>query len=141
MMSMYIPILFVVFCNVLYQICAKSIHPQIDPLASLVVTYLVGAATAAAAYLVLHPGQRLWAEYRYLNWTPFALGIAVVGLEVGTIYMYKAGWNVNTGVLVESVLLAVALLAVGALLYHEAITWTKLLGVAICMVGIYFLNK
>ena len=140
-MYKYLPILLTVFCNVLYQICAKSIHPQIHPMASLTVTYLVGAVTAAAAYLVMSPGQRIWTEFQYLNWTPFVLGIAIVGLEFGSIWMYKVGWNVNTGVLVQSMLLAVALLVVGFLLYHEAITWTKLVGVVICMVGIWFLNK
>ena len=140
-MRMYLPILLVVGCNVIYQICAKSIHPQINPMASLTVTYLVGAITSAAAYFLMSPGQRIWNEFQYLNWTPFALGIAIVGLEFGSIWMYKVGWNMNTGVLVQSSLLAVALLAVGFLLYHEAITWTKLVGLIICMVGIWFLNK
>ena len=41
----------------------------------------------------------------------------------------------------QSVILAIALLLVGFLLYKEAITPNKVIGIAICMVGLYFLNK
>ena len=34
-----------------------------------------------------------------------------------------------------------SLLIVGALLYHEPITATKLVGVALCLAGLYFLNR
>ena len=33
-----------------------------------------------------------------------------------------------------------ALLIVGRLLYREALTWNKLVGVAICLVGLWFIN-
>ena len=65
----------------------------------------------------------------------------MVGLEAGSIYMYRVGWNINTGSTVQSVILAIALLLVGFLLYKEAITPNKVIGIAICMVGLYFLNK
>ena len=29
---------------------------------------------------------------------------------------------------------------VGYLLYHEALTWNKLVGVAICLIGLVFIN-
>ena len=76
-----------------------------------------------------------------MNAAPVLLGMSVVGLEVGFIYAYKVGWPVSTVSTVQSAFLAIALLAVGALLYHEAITVNKVLGVAICLVGLYFLNK
>ena len=37
-------------------------------------------------------------------------------------------------------ILAGVLLAVGYLLYHEALTWNKVLGVVICLVGLVFIN-
>ena len=41
---------------------------------------------------------------------------------------------------IMSVILASALLLVGFLLYHEALTWNKLVGVAICLIGLIFIN-
>ena len=75
-----------------------------------------------------------------MNWAPLVLGIVIVGLEAGWIYAYKAGWQVSTGFIVQSAFLAVALIFVGYLLYHETITWNKLVGVGICLVGLVFIN-
>ena len=82
----------------------------------------------------------LMREYETLNLAPFVLGIAIIGLEAGWIYAYKAGWQVSTGFIVQSAFLASALLLVGFFLYHESLTWNKLLGVAICLTGLIFIN-
>ncbi|WP_177206247.1 hypothetical protein [Treponema bryantii] len=37
--------------------------------------------------------------------------------------------------------LAVILIFVGLIGYHEVISWSKVLGVAICLVGLYFINR
>ena len=134
------PIALVVLSNVVYQICAKSAPGDMDPLASLTVTYLVGALASGALYFLLHRGGNLLREYRALNWAPFVLGVVIVGLEVGFIYAYRAGWQVSRAQIAQSAVLAVCLVFVGALLYREHITWTKLAGVAICLVGLVFLN-
>ncbi len=134
------PIALVVLSNIVYQICAKSVPKGMDPLASLTVTYLVGALMSGALFFLLHRGRNLLKEYRQLNWAPLVLGVVIVGLEVGFIYAYKAGWQVSRAAIVQSSFLAVALVIVGALLFREHITWTKLLGVAICLIGLVFVN-
>jgi drug/metabolite transporter (DMT)-like permease len=134
------PIALVVLSNVVYQICAKSAPEGMNPFASLTITYLVGAAASAVLYFVLNQGESLIKEYGKLNWAPFILGIVIVGLEAGWLYAYKAGWQVSTGFIVQSSFLAAILIFVGYSLYHEALTWNKLVGVAICLVGLVFIN-
>ena len=141
MMSAIWPIALVVVSNILYQICAKSVPREMDAMASLTVTYLVGAVCSAVMFFVLNPGGSLLREYGKLNMAPMLLGISVVGLEAGFLYAYKAGWPVSTASIVQSAFLSLALLVVGALLYQEAVTPSKVLGVAICLVGLYFLSK
>ena len=135
------PIALVVAANTVYQICAKSVPKQMDAMASMTITYLVGAAVSAILFHVLNRGGSLLAEYRKLNAAPFLLGISVVGLEVGFLYAYKIGWPVSTASIVQSAFLALALLAVGGFVYHETISASKLLGACICLVGLYFLNQ
>ena len=48
MFSYIWPVALVVLSNVVYQVSAKSAPQGMDPLASLTVTYLVGAAASAA---------------------------------------------------------------------------------------------
>lgn len=134
------PIALVVLSNVVYQICAKSIPDGVNPFAALTVTYTVGVVFSAVMYFVSNRHGNLIQEYRKLNWAPFAFGVILVGLEVGWIYAYKAGWQVSTASIIQSAFLAVALIFVGWILYHETLTWNKLVGVAICLLGLVFIN-
>ncbi|HAP8930921.1 TPA: EamA family transporter [Enterococcus faecium] len=135
------PVLLVVASNVVYQICAKGVPKNMDVMASMTITYLVGAACSAIMFFIMNKNGNLIHEYSKLNAAPIFLGISVVGLEVGFIYAYKAGWAVSTLSIVQSAFLALALIFVGALLYKEAITVNKVIGVLICLVGLYFINK
>ena len=134
------PIALIVLSNVVYQMCAKSVPEGVDPFASLTVTYLVGAITSAVLFFALNKDGSLIKEYGKLNWVPFMFGFALVGLEVGYIYAYKAGWQVSTAAIVQSSFLAAALLFVGYMFYHEALTWNKVLEVAVCLVGLIIIN-
>ncbi|MCM1148765.1 MAG: EamA family transporter [Butyricicoccus sp.] len=131
----------VVLANTLYQICAKSVPADLDPFASLTVTYLVAALASFALYLALGGGGGLLREYGKLNWAPFAFGLVLVGLEVGFIYAYRAGWPVSTAQIVQSAFLAVILLFVGWALYREALTANKLVGMLVCLAGLYIINR
>ena len=135
------PIALVVFANVMYQICAKSMPAAINPLAALTITYMMATLCSGGLYFALNRGSaNLLAEYSKLNWVPFVFGLVLVGLEVGFIYAYKAGWQVNTAATVQAAFLAVALIFAGFLLYHEPMIWNKLVGVGICIVGLVFIN-
>ena len=141
MFSYVWPIALVVLSNVVYHICAKSLPAAMNPLASLTVTYLVGAAASATLFCLLNKNASLLKEYAHMNWAPILLGLAVVGLEMGVICAYKAGWPVSTASIVQSSFLAVALIFVGFFLYREAITWNKVVGILICLVGLGFINR
>ena len=134
------PIMLVVLSNVIYQICAKSVPSNVNPFASLTVTYIVGAICSTAMYFILDKQANIVKEIAKMNWAPYVLGLVVVGLEVGFIYAYKAGWQVSTASIVQSSFLAVILIFVGLLLYNEALTWNKIVGVLICLVGLVFIN-
>ena len=140
MFSYIWPIALAILSNVLYHICAKTTPEGVHPFASLTATYLTGAALSAVLYYVLAPQANLVKECSRLNWAPFALGIVIVGVEGGWLYAYKAGWQVNTGFIVQSAFVSVLLLFVGYFLYHEALSWNKLLGTAICLLGLVFIN-
>ncbi len=134
------PLMLVVLSNVLYQICAKSVPETMDPFASLTVTYAVGAAVSLILYFALNQNADLLQEYRRLNWSSIVLGIVIVGLEVGFIYAYKAGWPVSTAQIVQAAVLAVILIFVGRGLYGEVITVKKIIGALVCLAGLVLIN-
>lgn len=103
--------------------------------------YLPGRCTVKrgfvlCAWLRRKSGKGIWKA----ELGTFCLGFVIVGLEVGWIYAYKAGWQVSTGFIVQSAFLAAVLLFVGYFLYHEALTWKKLVGMAVCVIGLILIN-
>ena len=118
------PLGLVVLSNVFYQICAKSVPEGMNPI----------------LYYVLNKDANIITEYSKVNWAPFVLGIVIVGLEVGYIYAYKAGWPVSTAQIVQAAILAVILIFVGYFLYRENITWNKIGGILVCLVGLGMIN-
>ena len=140
-MYFYLPIITVVCSSVIYHVCAKSTSPKINACASLAVTYLIGAVVSAALYYLTSPTKRLAEELSRVNWATLVLGLAIVGLEAGNIFMYKVGWDISLGPLVTSSTLAVTLLAVGVLFYREELSLTKVVGIVLCVAGLILVNK
>lgn len=140
-MSLYWPIVLAVCADIVYQISAKSTPETLNPFASLTITYLIGAAISLVIFYITSAGGNFISELKQINWTAFALGLAIVGLEAGSIYMYKVGWNMNTGYLVKSIILALALIVVGYILYKEQVSGTKIAGIAVCLLGLFLINK
>jgi drug/metabolite transporter (DMT)-like permease len=134
------PLALVVLSNVFYQICAKSVPEGMNPFASLTITYIIGAVVSAMLYYVLNKDADIILEYKKINWAPFVMGLVIVGLEVGYIYAYKAGWTVSTAQIVQASVLAVILIFVGYMLYNEAITWNKIAGIIVCLAGLVLIN-
>ena len=134
------PLGLVIISNVFYQICAKSVPGGMNPFASLTITYLVGAFASLMLYFLLGKSGNIFEEYAKVNWAPFVLGLAIVGLEVGYIYAFKAGWPVSTAQIVQSAILAVILIFIGYLLFKEQITWNKIVGIFVCLIGLGLIN-
>ena len=134
------PIVLVVLSNDFYQICTKEVPDGMNPFASLTITYVVGAILSLIMYYLIGGGGNIIGEYKKTNWAPFVLGLVIVGLEVGFIYAYKAGWQVSVAQIVQACALAVILIFVGYLIYKEELTWNKVLGALVCLGGLVLIN-
>lgn len=134
------PLALVVLSNVFYQICAKSVPKEMSPLASLTITYLIGTVTSLVLYYALNKNANIAREYSRVNWAPFVMGLVIVGLEVGYIYAYKAGWPISTAQIVQAAVLAIILIFVGLFLFRESLTWNKIVGIIVCLAGLRLIN-
>ncbi len=141
MWSMLWPLLLIVAANCFYNICTKSLPENINTFGALIVTYLVGALLAAILFVTSVKPQNILPEMAKLNWTSFVLGMAIVALEAGYVFLYRAGWKVSNGSLIANICLAVVLLAIGPLLYHETISLRQIVGVVLCAVGLFLISK
>lgn len=135
------PLAIIVFFNIMYQVCAKGVPSQMNTYASMSVTYGVATLVSIVAYFITSKGQNIFKALAPTNWATVVLGIVITGLEVGFIQAYKAGWKVSTLATVTNGILAIALIFVGMLLYKEHISWTQILGVFICLIGLILINR
>lgn len=141
MLTMFLPILLVVFSNVFYNLSAKYTPQNASPFLSLTVTYLTAAVLSFVAFLITGSPRQLTTELSKLNWSAAVLGLSIIGLEVGYIFIYRVGWKVSVGSLVANILLACILLIVGLLLFKEQISPRQIIGMVICAIGLVIITK
>ena len=130
--------LLVVICNMASQLLCKSTPAQQNPFTALFVSY--GVSCLACAILMLLTKQApLREELRQIGPLNILLGVVIIGVEGGYLMMYRSGCQVSKGPLMVYLCTAVVLLAAGAVLYQEEISIQKLMGMALCVGGIFLM--
>ncbi len=129
-----------IVCTVGYHLVLKLTPAAVNPLLSLLVTYLLVSATFAAI-LVFSPGGFEWrSELRELNWTALALAVAIVGLDVGFVLLYRSGFEVSLGALVTQSAAAMLLFGIGVMVFREQLSVANAAGVVLCLAGLWLIN-
>ena len=129
-----------VISNALYHVLQKSVPGAVNPLVSLIATY-AAAAVACLALLPLFPLKSgVTQSLRELNWVSFALGLVIVGLELGFLLAYRSGWNVSLAAIISNVAVTILLVPIGLLLFGEKVSATNLVGIAVCIIGLVMVN-
>ncbi len=141
MWNMLWPVLVVVGANTIYNISTKSTPANVNVFASLAMTYVMAALSSVVLFFLTSDSKNLLAELAKTNWTAYALGIAIIGLEFGYICIYRAGWKIGVASLVANISLACVLLIVGYFFYKEVITLKQLLGMGVCALGLMLIVK
>ena len=127
--------------NVLYNVCQKSTPDSVNPMSSLLVTYLTSSLITLMTFLFYYTDENLVQSIKELNWTSIGLGVTIVGLEFGYLMAYRVGWDISVGSLVANILLALMLIPVGVLFYQEGFALNKTLGMVLCLIGLVLLNN
>lgn len=135
------PVLIVVGANTIYNISTKSTPANVNAFASLAMTYVMAALSSVVLFFLTSDSKNLLAELAKTNWTAYALGVAIIGLEFGYICIYRAGWKIGVASLVANISLACVLLIVGYFFYKEVITLKQLLGMGVCAIGLMLIVK
>ena len=84
--------------------------------------------------------ENVASELSKVNWTSIILAFALVGLEVGYVFVYRAGWQVSNATVVANIGLACVLIVVGYFLYKENVSLREILGIVTCMIGLILIN-
>ena len=131
----YLPLLLAVGATTLYHIAQKSVSPQVNPMLSVTVNY-VAALIVSLLILPFYPGNSLRASWKNLNWASVVVGVAIVGIELGFVVAYRAGWRISVASLIANVATALLLVAIGLTFFREHLGARAALGIALCIAGL-----
>ncbi|GAB6180860.1 membrane protein [Desulfotomaculum defluvii] len=134
-------IVLIVASNILYNICQKMTPQKANPFTALLITYVTAVALVFFAFKFSKTNQGFFQSLTELNWTSIALGVAIVGLELGYLMAYRAGWNIGIGSLVANIILAIMLIPIGVFLFKEGFGLNKIIGTFFCIIGLILINK
>jgi multidrug transporter EmrE-like cation transporter len=130
-----------ILCTVGYHLVLKLTPAGANPLLSLMVTYALVTAAFGVALLAMPGGFEWRHEFRQLNWTALALALVIVGLDVAFLMTYRSGFAVSLGALVTQSAAALILLVVGVTVFREKLTAANAVGLALCLVGLWLVNR
>lgn len=141
MILFYVSIAIAIAANLFYYIIQKSTPGDVNPVVSLAVTYLTAAAACILLYWFYPHQESLSSAIRRLNWTSVCLGITIIGLEMGFLLAFRAGWNLSAAGILVNAVVGVMLIPVGVFVFREKITPANLAGVALCIAGLILISK
>jgi len=128
-------------CTVGYHLVLKLTPAGVNPLLSLAVTYAL-VTVLFGALLAASPGGFEWRqEVRQINWTAIALAVAIVGLDLAFLFVYRGGFEVSLGALITQSAAAMLLLVVGVAVFREKLSLANSAGIVLCLVGLWLVNR
>ena len=132
----WLAIALVVATNLIYHLAQKSIPRDVHPLISVCASYAIALLTTLCLFPFFPVRAPLGQAVRQLRWSTLAVGVSIVGIEVGFLLAYRAGWRISLGSTATAAALAVLLVPTGVLLYGERLTAANAAGIVLCIAGI-----
>lgn len=136
----YGSLLLAIASSVLYHFTQKQIPSPANPVMSVIVTYLVSLGLCLVLLYFLPPRNGFLGELRQLNWASYVLALSLVGLEVGFLLVYRAGWNIGLAAVLVNVSAALILVPVAVFYFKDSLNGVNLTGILVCLVGLVMLN-
>jgi drug/metabolite transporter (DMT)-like permease len=142
-MTYVFSIILIIASNVCYNIVQKSTPSGVNPFAALLVTYVTAGLVVFTVLVITEQrnGNTLSGAFRGISWTSVALGVVIIGLEIGYLLAYRVGWDISKASLIANIALALILIPIGVIFYRETFSLQKTIGVFLCLAGLLLVNK
>ena len=124
-----------------YHLVIKLTPATVNPLVSLAVTYATVTVLFASAAVLLPDGPSLRESLRHVNWTALALAGTIVGLDLGFLLLYRAGFELSLAQVVTQSTAALLLIGVGVLVFRERLSLANVAGIVLCVAGLWLISR
>lgn len=141
-MNLYIlSMVILVLSATVYQLAAKFVPSGLSPWHVFTIVYIIGGLLCIAAGLLDTSKQSFWETVRGSNWAVIVLGFAVVGIEIGYLLAFRAGWKLSVTGVFANVAAATLMLPVGILLLKERLSVVNVIGLVLAVVGLILVTR
>lgn len=140
-MMRWMPLALIVLANVAYHLGQKAVPRTAHPVVAALAMYGVASVGALLALLFVSPGPTRATAGAALHWSVALVGLGILGVEIGFLLVYRAGWEISTASLMASVLLALALVPIGVLAFREPWNLSRLAGLVLAISGLWLLGR
>lgn len=130
----------IVVSNVFYDISAKSFPTNMNAQIGLVVVYFIGTVCSLAMFFITSKEKSIIKEFKKGNKMIVLLSAGSLGIDLGYVLLFRAGWDIGVGSLVCNILLATALLIIGVICYKEKLLPAHIVGIIACLGGLILIN-
>ena len=123
----------------LYQIFMKSVPTNLNPVAALATIFTTALVCTLIAwkFAPIDSPELSWAEF---SWSAVAVGMAIVGIELGYLLMYRSGWHLAAAPVIVLGGAALLLTPIGILVFRQPWSAKYAIGLVLCLGGIYLLT-
>jgi uncharacterized membrane protein len=140
MFLFYFSILLAILSTLLYHLSQKLTPGGVNPVIAITITYLASLVICLVILVFFPPPTSLRTSFGQLNWASFALAFALVGLEIGFLLAYRAGWSLSTATIFVNTAGTLLLIPFGLLVFKERLSPVNIIGILICIVGLIMIN-
>lgn len=134
----------IVVSVVSYNIAQKFLPAHLNPFALLTVVYLV-AGLVCFLFALFSSGKpelsAISSAFTGTNWTIWLLALAVVGIEVGYVIAFRAGWKASLLAITVQATALLALAPIGVLFFKEKLSTLNWLGLGLCLLGLILVTQ
>src|SRR5512146_2308712 len=139
MTMFYFSIALTIFSSALYHFSQKKIPAGVHPIVSVIVTYIASLLICFVLLAFIRPQGGVWQAVKQLNWASYVLALSLIGLEVGFLLAYRAGWNIGLAAVLVNVVASLILIPVALLVFRDKLSWVNIAGVLVCLIGLVML--
>jgi uncharacterized membrane protein len=138
-MNYYLPMGLLILSVVIYQVSFRLVPQGISSWHVLFVVYALGALLTFL--LGLTEKTTLGQSIRQMNGAVLILTLSVVGIELGYLLAFRAGWPLTRVGLTSNVGVALLVIPIGLLFFKERLSLVNVVGIALCVLGLIFVVK
>jgi len=140
MFLFYFSISLAIASSALYHFSQKGTPANVNPAVSVLVSYVVAFFLTLSLLFFFPAKNGILAEIRQLNWASYLLAFSIVGLEVGFLLVYRAGWNIGMAAVLVNVVASLILVPVAIFVFKDKLSLVNVIGILVCLAGLIMLN-